>query len=222
MATTTNKESLVKLEHYVYSHITKIPGVCGGKATLDGRRVRVMDIVVLHQQGETPEQMLEAYDFLNYVSVQYIVGGLPFSLDDIEHGVLRANRGHPSLPGPQFGPHDPRRSYVLPDVDPRLHMALNCAARSCPPIAAYDPTRLDQQLDLASTSFINGGAAHYDPATDTLELSRIFKWYARDFGGRQGVQAFLRRYAQPPLKEALAIDRMERVRWQRYDWAVNA
>ena len=69
MATTTNKESLVKLEHYVYSHITKIPGVCGGKATLDGRRVRVMDIVVLHQQGETPEQMLEAYDFLNLAQI---------------------------------------------------------------------------------------------------------------------------------------------------------
>ena len=39
MATTTNKKSLVKLEHYVFSHITKIPGVCGGKATIDGRRV---------------------------------------------------------------------------------------------------------------------------------------------------------------------------------------
>ena len=69
MATTTNKESLVKQEHYVYSHITKIPGVCGGKATIDGRRVRVMDIVVLQQQGETPEQMLEAYDFLNLAQI---------------------------------------------------------------------------------------------------------------------------------------------------------
>ncbi len=69
MATTTNKDSLVKLEHYVYSHITKIPGVCGGKATIDGRRVRVMDIVILHQDGYTPEEMLEEYDFLNLAQI---------------------------------------------------------------------------------------------------------------------------------------------------------
>ena len=69
MATTTNKHSPVKLELYVYSHITKIPGVCGGKATIDGRRVRVMNVVVLQQQGETPEQILEAYDFLNLAQI---------------------------------------------------------------------------------------------------------------------------------------------------------
>lgn len=69
MATTTNKQSLVKPEHYVYSHITKIPGVCGGKATLDGRRVRVMDIVILHQDDYTPEEMLEEYDFLNLAQI---------------------------------------------------------------------------------------------------------------------------------------------------------
>ena len=69
MATTTNKDSLVKLEHYVYSHITKIPRVCGGKATIDGRRVRVMDIVILHQDDYTPEEMLEEYDFLNLAQI---------------------------------------------------------------------------------------------------------------------------------------------------------
>ena len=69
MATTANKESLVKPEHYVYAHITKIPGVCGGKATIDGRRVRVMDIVILQQDGYTPEEMLEEYDFLNLAQI---------------------------------------------------------------------------------------------------------------------------------------------------------
>ncbi len=81
MATTTNKKSLVKPEHYVYSHITKIPGVCGGKATIDGRRVRVMDIVALHLQGYTPEQMLEEYDFL---SLAQIHSALAYSYDHPE------------------------------------------------------------------------------------------------------------------------------------------
>jgi len=65
----TTMKSLVKLEHYVYSHITKISGVCGGKATIDGRRVRVMDIVVLHNQGCTPEQTLEEYEFLTLAQI---------------------------------------------------------------------------------------------------------------------------------------------------------
>jgi uncharacterized protein (DUF433 family) len=44
-----------------YPHITKTLGVCGGKACIAGTRIRVMDIVVLHDQGIPPEQMLEHY-----------------------------------------------------------------------------------------------------------------------------------------------------------------
>jgi uncharacterized protein (DUF433 family) len=45
----------------VYSHITKDPEVCGGRATIDGTRIRVLDIWSLHQRGLTPEQMREEY-----------------------------------------------------------------------------------------------------------------------------------------------------------------
>lgn len=44
-----------------YPHISKTPGVCGGKACIGGTRIRVMDIVVLHRQGMPPEQMLDHY-----------------------------------------------------------------------------------------------------------------------------------------------------------------
>jgi uncharacterized protein (DUF433 family) len=44
-----------------YPHITKTAGVCGGKACIAGTRIRVMDIVVLHEQGMPSEQMLEHY-----------------------------------------------------------------------------------------------------------------------------------------------------------------
>ena len=45
----------------VYAHITKDPKVCGGKACIDGTRIRVMDIVGLHHHGYMPEQMLNVY-----------------------------------------------------------------------------------------------------------------------------------------------------------------
>jgi uncharacterized protein (DUF433 family) len=45
----------------VYAHISKDPEVCGGKACINGTRIRVMDIVGLHQHGYAPEQMLNVY-----------------------------------------------------------------------------------------------------------------------------------------------------------------
>jgi uncharacterized protein (DUF433 family) len=45
----------------VYSHITKDPEVCGGRACIDATRIRVLDIVGLHRRGVKPEDMLHAY-----------------------------------------------------------------------------------------------------------------------------------------------------------------
>lgn len=69
MATTANKPSLVEPEHYVFPHITKIPDLCGGYATIDGHRLRVIDIVYMHQWGYIPEKMIEKYDFLSPVQI---------------------------------------------------------------------------------------------------------------------------------------------------------
>ena len=61
----------------------------------------------------------------------YKVGGLVFTLDEMEHGVLRCNRGHPSNPGiPTFqDENDPRRDLALKHFDPRIHFALNCGGK---------------------------------------------------------------------------------------------
>jgi uncharacterized protein (DUF433 family) len=53
MATATTKT--------VYSHITKDPKVCGGRACIDRTRVRVMDIVALLEEGNAPEKMLNVF-----------------------------------------------------------------------------------------------------------------------------------------------------------------
>ena len=69
MATTTDNPSLIKPEHYVFSHITKIPGVCGGRPAIDGTRVRVVNIVYLHKDGYTPERMREVYPSLDLAQI---------------------------------------------------------------------------------------------------------------------------------------------------------
>ena len=64
----------------------------------------------------------------------YNVGGLFFTLDEIEHGVLRCNKGHPKDQKPMFSDEEARKSLALSSLDPRIHFALNCGATSCPPI----------------------------------------------------------------------------------------
>jgi uncharacterized protein (DUF433 family) len=53
----------------VYSHVTKDLQVCGGRACIDGTRIRVLDIASLQRQGLSPERMLEAYPSLNLAQV---------------------------------------------------------------------------------------------------------------------------------------------------------
>ena len=149
--------------------------------------------------------------------VAYDVGGMRFSADDIEHGVLRGNRRHPYLPFTQFAKDDPRRMMSIEDPDPRVHFALVCGARSCPTISAYNGEQLDSQLDLAAATFINGIGAQFDPEHRTLSLSRIFKWYAGDFGGRDGALRLVDEYLDTTEDIAGA-----RIRYLPYDWSVNA
>jgi hypothetical protein len=101
-----------------------------------------------------------------------IVAGTSLILDTIEHGLLRRSRlkaGLGWLPNPL--PSAFERRFRVERVDPRVHFALNCAAASCPPIAAYDPTNLDLQLDVATRGYL---AATVRREGGRLVLPRVF------------------------------------------------
>lgn len=158
----------------------------------------------------------------------YRIGGRRLSAHDIEHGILRANRPHPGLPGRHFAPSDPRLDWAAQRLDARIHFALVCGARSCPPIQAYEAQRLEAQLDTATRAFVNGGGAQLDEDGRTLRLSPIFRWYAADFGAGplalyrlQPLLSFLARHAQGQLREVLQRG-APRVRFLAYDWSLNA
>ncbi len=153
----------------------------------------------------------------------YAVGGSRLSCDDIEHGILRGNRGHPYIPGPQFGPSDARRTFVIAPPDVRCHFALNCGSRSCPPIGVYDPERVDSQLDVATRHFV-GTEIVVDRARNNVRVSQLFRWFANDFGGRLGVIGFLLRYLPDGEDRQWLAARQGQVRlaYRPYDWGLNA
>jgi len=102
--------------------------------------------------------------------------------------------------------------------DPRVHAALVCGSRSCPPLrdAAYRGADLDDALDERMRRFVN------DPTRNTididarrLELSRIFDWYADDFGGADAVDDYVDRYTDRDV-------RGWPVSFLDYSWALNA
>jgi hypothetical protein len=159
----------------------------------------------------------------------YNVGGLRYSAHDIEHGILRANAPHPAIPGAHFASGDPRHQHSLDRLDPRIHFALVCGARSCPPIAFYDAARLEEQLDHAARSFVNGHGVVITPRPRAIWLSKIFQWYAPDFGAApfglgasQPLRRFIARYLDGNMSRAALLDTGWPVRYQRYDWRLNA
>ncbi len=68
----------------VYAHITKDPEVCGGKACIDGTRIRVMDIVCLQEEGYTPEQMLSAFATATPLRLSQVHAALTYYYDHKE------------------------------------------------------------------------------------------------------------------------------------------
>ncbi|MCA9395586.1 MAG: DUF547 domain-containing protein, partial [Candidatus Omnitrophica bacterium] len=101
--------------------------------------------------------------------------------------------------------------------EPRIHFALVCASAGCPPIRneAYTSERLDTQLEDQVSIFLSDINKNRISG-NTIEISKIFKWFEADFGGMQGVKSFIGR-RKPDWK----IDDSTAVRYLDYDWSLN-
>lgn len=183
--------------------------------------VLILDAVItFNVQKSVTEDWLGVITFFRRAA--YNVGGYRFSANDIEHGILRGNRGFPYTPGPHFASSDPRRQFVVTPFDPRIHFALNCASRSCPPISVYEVGSIHEQLDLAARSFINA-EVEVVSAQSELRLSALFRWYKGDFGGRKGILKVILHHL--PDNEAARwlgsyVDDVQ-LSFKPYDWSLN-
>jgi Protein of unknown function, DUF547 len=150
----------------------------------------------------------------------YRVGAGVFTLDEIEHGLLRNNATRVFPPWPVLSTKDPRRALAVAPVDPRIHFALNCGARSCPPIGAYRPAALDGQLELATRSFVSAEVTLDDRGR--VACSKLFRWYGRDFGSPAALRDFLLRHLDDgPVKAALSAGAPPCQAFRPYSWALT-
>lgn len=109
--------------------------------------------------------------------------------------------------------------------DPRIHFAINCAARSCPPMRqeAFTGASVDKQLDDQTTRFINANT-HIDRRGEkaTVTVTKIMDWFDDDFedwGG--GHEVFIRKYLRGDAGRRLSGVGSVSIKYADYDWSLN-
>lgn len=146
--------------------------------------------------------------------LKFAVMGTDMTLDGIEHETLRA----------KFN-------------EPRIHVALVCAARGCPPLRnePYTGAKLDSQLDDQAAKFLkNPEKFRIDRNNQKVYLSPIFDWFGQDFVKTYGtdkefsgfsekeraVLNFVGRYLAPADKAYLLKGGFS-IEYLKYDWSLN-
>jgi len=110
--------------------------------------------------------------------------------------------------------------------DPRIHFAVNCASKSCPPIRQepYLAASIDDQLDDATRKYLaSPGAVEVisGGGKSTIVTVKIFDWYAADFKASGGPLAFIQQYGPPAASEAIAAGKAK-LSFADYDWSLNS
>lgn len=124
----------------------------------------------------------------------WVISGRAYTLDRIEHEIVR-----------KMG-------------EPRIHFALNCAAKSCPDLRreSYRAERLEAQLEDQTRLTLNNPTKGFYvmPYKDTVRVSRVMDWYGEDFHSGD-VRSWLRPYKPKDIKGQTGV------LFFNYDWSLN-
>jgi uncharacterized protein DUF547 len=145
-----------------------------------------------------PTRSIRSLDH-SFSARRHTVGGRKVSLDDIEHATLRPLAGY------------------------RVHGAVVCAARSCPPLRreAYTASRLDQQLDRAMREWMDREDLNrFDLERKRAEISSLFKWFAEDFEKAGGLRSVLKKHTRGDVPRMLDNPDLK-IDYLPFHWGLN-
>jgi hypothetical protein len=100
--------------------------------------------------------------------------------------------------------------------EPRVHFAVNCAAASCPPLLnrAWTASNLEANFEAQARAFINNEKFN-SVGTLKVEVSKIFEWYADDFGGKDKILSYIQKYHKSSINSFAVLV------YKPYDWSLN-
>lgn len=140
------------------------------------------------------------------------IAGQKLSLDEIEHGILRRSKNKLSL-GYLNKIFKSRfeKDFRVARLDYRIHFALNCGARSCPPVAYYSLPEINTQLQNAMTGHLRT-ETDYDSVRNIASVTAFMGWFRGDFGGKSGIRRLLHETGAIPSAAS------PRISFKHYDW----
>ncbi|WP_234423438.1 DUF547 domain-containing protein [Aquimarina spinulae] len=120
------------------------------------------------------------------------LGNKWYTLNDVEHRILR-----------KMG-------------DPRIHFGINCASISCPPLLnkAFTAQNVDHELEKLTIDFINDTKRN-TITPSSVQLSKIFTWFAKDFKTEGSLIHFLNKYSR------ITINSNAKKSFKKYNWNLN-
>ena len=137
------------------------------------------------------------------------IGDAPFSIFDAP--LL-------TIAGEKLSLNQFERKYMMEGDtgDPRMHFAIVCGAKGCPPLwdEPLNPLDLDSQLD-AMTANALANPRHLRIHGSRVRVNPLFDWYADDFGGESGILEFLRNHVPDLPDEPEVVADLE------WDWSLN-
>lgn len=149
-----------------------------------------------------------------FTKKRILIAGKELSLDDIEHGILRRSRNKLSLGYlgklrvPKF-----EKKFRVKKVDYRIHFALNCGANSCPPVAFYSSDKIEEQLTLAESGFLEESSKVNHEKKEAI-ITPLMSWFRADFGGKKGIKKIL-------IKNEIIPNKKYSIKFDSYDWTLN-
>ncbi|MBO3115702.1 DUF547 domain-containing protein [Winogradskyella sp. DF17] len=146
-----------------------------------------IDLILRHYPINSIKELKKPWD-----QPLWHFGDKTMSLNDIEHKILR-----------KMG-------------EPRIHFAIVCASVSCPKLLneAYTADAIEQQLSKATQEFLSDSSKN-KISKDRLELSKIFKWFAKDFKANNSLRGFISLYSNVEIAPKAKISYLD------YNWDLN-
>lgn len=120
------------------------------------------------------------------------IGSNTMSLNNLEHDILRKMD------------------------EPRIHFAIVCASISCPKLQneAFSASKIESQLTNATKEFLSDTSKNFI-SPNSLELSKIFQWFSKDFKQKGSLINFLNKYSD------IEISEHAKIKFKDYNWNLN-
>lgn len=162
---------------------------------------------------EHPEYYDDRRDFFSKEQIK--IAGETVAFSKIEHGIIRKSQWELGLGYfRKVFPDKFERKLRVNKRDYRVHFALNCGAKDCPPVAIYTPERIVEQLKKGTETYLQR-TSEYDSSSKTAKVTALFSWFRGDFGGKNGVKKILKEHNIIQTTKDVELE------YKNYDWTLD-